>query len=45
MQEEFHPLRLNIIGSKPEEFSSVLRKNIVKLKWPKVVKHSDAKAD
>ena len=43
VQEKFRSLGLDIIGSKPEEFSAFLRKDIVK--WAKVVKDSGAKAD
>lgn len=43
VQEKFRSLGLDIIGSTPKEFSTFLRKDIVK--WAKVVKDSGAKAD
>jgi tripartite-type tricarboxylate transporter receptor subunit TctC len=43
VQDRFRSLGLDIIGSKPDEFSAFLRKDIVK--WAKVVKDSGAKAD
>lgn len=43
VQARFRGLGLDIIGSKPEEFSSFLRGDIVK--WAKVIKDSGAKAD
>ncbi|MCT9811046.1 tripartite tricarboxylate transporter substrate binding protein [Acidovorax sp. Be4] len=43
VQTRFRSLGLDIIGSKPEEFSSFLRGDIVK--WAKVIKDSGAKAD
>ncbi len=43
VQEKFRSLGLDIIGSKPDEFSAFLKKDIVK--WAKVIKDSGAKAD
>lgn len=43
VQDKFRALGLDIIGSKPEEFSAFLKKDIVK--WAKVIKDSGAKAD
>ncbi len=43
VQTRFRSLGLDIIGSKPEEFSSFLRGDIGK--WAKVIKDSGAKAD
>ena len=43
VQARFRSLGLDIIGSKPEEFSAFLRNDIVK--WAKVIKDSGAKAD
>jgi tripartite-type tricarboxylate transporter receptor subunit TctC len=43
VQEKFRSLGLDIIGSKPDEFSAFLGKDIVK--WAKVIKDSGAKAD
>ena len=43
VQDKFRALGLDIIGSKPEEFSAFIKKDIVK--WAKVVKDSGAKAD
>ncbi len=43
VQTRFRSLGLDIIGSKPEEFSTFLRGDIVK--WAKVIKDSGAKAD
>ena len=43
VQARFRSLGLDIIGSKPEEFSAFLRSDIVK--WAKVIKDSGAKAD
>ncbi|MNJ81800.1 Tripartite tricarboxylate transporter family receptor [compost metagenome] len=43
VQARFRGLGLDIIGSKPEEFSNFLRGDIVK--WAKVIKDSGAKAD
>lgn len=43
VQEKFRMLGLDIIGSKPEEFSAFLKKDIVK--WAQVIKDSGAKAD
>ena len=43
VQEKFRSLGLDIIGSKPDEFKTFLRGDIVK--WAKVIKDSGAKAD
>ena len=43
VQDKFRSLGLDIIGSKPDEFSAFLKKDIVK--WAKVIKDSGAKAD
>ena len=43
VQEKFRSLGLDIIGSKPQEFKTFLRSDIVK--WAKVIKDSGAKAD
>lgn len=43
VQTRFRSLGLDIIGSKPEEFGSFLRGDIVK--WAKVIRDSGAKAD
>lgn len=43
VQEKFRSLGLDIIGSKPDEFKTFLRGDIVK--WAKIVKDSGAKAD
>jgi tripartite-type tricarboxylate transporter receptor subunit TctC len=43
VQEKFRSLGLDIIGSKPDEFKTFLRSDIVK--WAKVIKDSGAKAD
>ncbi len=43
VQERFRSLGLDIIGSKPEEFSAFLKKDIVK--WAQVIKDSGAKVD
>ena len=43
VQARFRGLGLDIIGSKPDEFSTFLRNDIVK--WAKVIKDSGAKAD
>ena len=43
VQERFRSLGLDIIGSKPDEFSAFLKKDIVK--WAQVIKDSGAKVD
>ena len=43
VQERFRSLGLDIIGSKPEDFSAFLKKDIVK--WAQVIKESGAKVD
>ena len=43
MQERFRSLGLDIIGSKPDEFSAFLKKDIVK--WAQVIKDSGAKVN
>ena len=43
VQERFRSLGLDIIGSKPDEFSAFLKKDIVK--WAQVIKDSGAKID
>ena len=43
VQERFRSLGLDIIGSKPEDFSAFLKKDIVK--WAQVIKDSGAKVD